>query len=135
MAAREPSRANHVVMAKIEGLTKVIEQLRSRAAKSRKGDDVSVSVGYTAAYALYVHENLTAHHPVGQAKYLEQPARQNAREYGEIVRQAKQKGRTTAQALLLAGLRLQRDSQKIVPVDTGALKGSAFTRLDPKGST
>ena len=32
--------------------------------------------------------------------------------------------------LVLAGLRLQRDSQKLVPVDTGNLKGSAFTRLD-----
>jgi len=40
------------------------------------GDSVSVSVvagGPAEAYALIVHENLRAHHPVGQAKYLEQP--------------------------------------------------------------
>lgn len=34
-----------------------------------------VRVGYTMEYAIYVHENLMAKHPVGQAKYLEQPAR------------------------------------------------------------
>jgi len=27
--------------------------------------------GPSAPYALYVHENLEAHHPVGQAKYIE----------------------------------------------------------------
>lgn len=32
-----------------------------------------------------------------------------------------------------AGLRLQRESQRIVPVDTGELKGSAFTREEGKG--
>jgi len=32
-----------------------------------------------------------------------------------------------------AGLLLQRESQKIVPVDTGNLKASAFTRLEGSG--
>jgi len=32
-----------------------------------------------------------------------------------------------------AGLFLQRESQKIVPVDTSALKNSAFTRAEGKG--
>lgn len=32
-----------------------------------------------------------------------------------------------------AGLRLQRESQKVVPVDTGALKRSAFTNTFGKG--
>jgi len=38
----------------------------------------SVTLGYggpSAPYALYVHEDLTKHHPVGQAKYLEVPVR------------------------------------------------------------
>lgn len=34
-------------------------------------DPKVVEVGYSAAYALYVHENLEAHHTVGQAKFLE----------------------------------------------------------------
>ena len=39
------------------------------AGSGNQGDTNSVDVGY----AVLVHENLTAHHPVGQAKYLEQP--------------------------------------------------------------
>lgn len=33
-------------------------------------------VGGDVGYAVYVHENLEAHHTVGQAKYLEQPLRE-----------------------------------------------------------
>lgn len=37
--------------------------------------EVQIAYGGPAApYALAVHEDLTARHPVGQAKYLEQPA-------------------------------------------------------------
>lgn len=53
----------------------------------REGDTVKVTIGYggpaakinpktgesSESYAIYVHENLEAHHPVGQAKYLETP--------------------------------------------------------------
>jgi len=86
-----------------------------------------VIVGYTQNYAIYVHENLEAHHPVGQAKYLEQPARALQRELGEIVVKAFKSTKNLEMALLVAGLRLQRASQELVPVDTGALKNSAFT--------
>jgi hypothetical protein len=34
-----------------------------------------VVVGFTAAYAIFVHENLNAHHPVGEAKFLENAVR------------------------------------------------------------
>lgn len=41
--------------------------------------DIVVTLGYggSASYARIVHENLTAKHVVGQAKYLEQPILQN----------------------------------------------------------
>jgi len=53
----------------------------------RAADLVTVEIGYggpaakinpksgasSDSYAIFVHENLEAHHPVGQAKYLEQP--------------------------------------------------------------
>lgn len=42
------------------------------------GDRVEVRLGFggpAAPYALTVHEDLTAYHPVGQAKYLETPFR------------------------------------------------------------
>lgn len=117
-------------MARIEGVEKVVNALRAKAAASRKDADVSAVVGYTAAYALFVHENLEAIHKVGQAKFLEQPARQYADELGRIVRDALRAGKTMGQAMLLAALRLQRESQLLCPVDTGAMKGSAFTRLE-----
>jgi len=120
-------------MAQILGLQKLVAQLRAKAAASRREDNVSVSVGFTQAYAIFVHEDLTAKHKPGkQAKYLEQPARQlsSSGELGRIVLRAKQSGQTMAQGLLLAGLRLQREAMMLCPVDTGALKASAFTRLD-----
>ena len=41
-----------------------------------KGFDTIVSVGYTAAYAIFVHENLDAKHKEGKtAKFLEKPIR------------------------------------------------------------
>ena len=43
-----------------------------------KGFKTDVQVGYTAAYAVYVHENLEARHRPGKsAKYLENPMKQN----------------------------------------------------------
>jgi hypothetical protein len=92
--------------------------------------DPSVIVGYTADYAIYVHENLQANHPNGgQAKYLEQPARELRTQLMEIIKRAIKQRSTLEQALLVAGLHLQGESMKLVPVDTGMLKSSAFTRV------
>lgn len=90
-----------------------------------------IVVGYTQKYAVYVHEILTNHHPVGQAKFLEQPAREmnSSGEGSKIVKSVLQGGGTLEQALYTAGLELQRRSQQICPVDTGALKASAFTEI------
>ncbi|MBC8587108.1 HK97-gp10 family putative phage morphogenesis protein [Paratissierella segnis] len=41
----------------------------------------SVIVGFDEEYAIFVHENLEAHHPVGQAKFLEQPLNENKDKY------------------------------------------------------
>lgn len=46
------------------------------SAFTRKEGDMKVHVGYTAAYALYVHENLEATHTNGQAKFLESALRE-----------------------------------------------------------
>lgn len=117
-------------MARIENLQALISTLRAKAAKSIKDDNVSVVVGFTAAYGVYVHENLEAHHPVGQAKFLEEPAIRIQDELGEMVKQGVESGKTVGQVLLVAGLRLQREAQKLCPVDTGALRASAFTRVE-----
>lgn len=119
-------------MAEIQNLESLIRKLRDKAAKAKTEKAGSVTVGYTQAYAIYVHENLEAYHKVGQAKYLEQPARQLNADgtIVSIIKEALRKKNTMSQALVKAGLKLQRESQLLVPVDTGALKNSAFTRLD-----
>ena len=45
-----------------------------------------VVTGNTAAYAIYVHENLEATHTNGQAKFLESALRDNESQIVEIVR-------------------------------------------------
>ena len=122
-------------MAKVEGVSRVIAALRKadkklQADKARGGQGQSVVVGFTAAYAIYVHEDLAAHHNVGQAKFLEQPARTLKRELAQIITDAVKKGKTLLQGLLLAGLRLQREAMILTPVDTGNLRASAFTRVE-----
>lgn len=114
-------------MAKVKGIDKVQKALK--ALDQKTGKSASVIVGYTQEYAIHVHENLEAYHPVGQAKYLEQPARELSSELGQLVKTLMRQGVAMVTALLLAGLRLQRASQELVPVDTGALKNSAFTKV------
>lgn len=116
-------------MAEIKRLKELNFKLAKMAAAARRGGAV-VAVGYTQSYAVYVHEDLTAFHETGEAKYLERPARELGPELTRIVVEELKRGRTMAEALLKAGLRLQRESQLLVPVDTGALRNSAFTRLE-----
>lgn len=140
-------------MAEIRKLEAVLAALRKRYAKAQKDEGTSVVVGYTANYAVYVHENLQAVHgaafnakysaeidrgvehsrgPNQQAKFLEQPARELKQEFQRIIAVALRGGHTIGEALLLCGLRLQRESQRLVPVDTGNLRASAFTRVERK---
>lgn len=117
-------------MAKIENVPRLLAKFRDLGNRARADRNVSVSVGYTAQYAIYQHENLNYFHRVGNAKFLTRPLRQLSRLWVQIVSQALMAGRTMGQALLLVGLRLQRESQLQVPVDTGYLRSSAFTRRD-----
>ena len=138
------------------GVNKLLGQLRDRAAKAAKDANVSAAVGYTAAYALPLHEmpleravNLGKQGPrksrgvghpghgfywgpSGGPKFLEGPFRllSNARELSRIVITALKRKTTLAQALVLAALRVQRESMKKVPVDLGNLRAAAWTRLE-----
>lgn len=117
---------------KVKGTSGLINGLKNHVKKflGFKPDSV-VKVGYTAQYAVYVHENLEANHPNGgQAKFLEQPARELQPTLKAIIASNLKKGMKLEQAIYIAGLYLQGESQKLVPVATGNLKGSAFTRLE-----
>lgn len=150
-------------MAKVENLKKLVNALRTRAAKARD-DNVSVLVGYTASYAIFLHENramkwrgfprdrsirkigdiavtdyapIKGKHglfwgPTGRAGFLLDVMREMADELRRVIVESLLKKRTMAQSLLVGGLRLQRESQKNVPVEYGNLRASAFTRLERK---
>lgn len=112
---------------KVTGVEGIVRAFRRLAGKAKPAQ---VLVGYRMEYAVYVHENLEARHPNGgQAKYLEAPARRMRHELGRQVRADMRAGMTMEQALYRAGLKLQAASQELVPVDTGALKASAFTEV------
>ncbi len=136
-------------MASIGGIGRVVSKLNKGIERYFEGTVTgpSVIVGYTGNYAIYVHENLEMKwqglprkkpgkgfywDPQGKAKskFLEDPARRLERELGDIVRGAVKNGLTLVKGLLMAGLRLQRESMLEVPVDTGNLKASAFTRQE-----
>jgi len=51
-----------------------------------QGRKFEVTVGYTASYALFVHENLNMRHKPGkEAKFLEGPLRKHRREIDQII--------------------------------------------------
>lgn len=133
----------------IKGLESLVGKLQARAAKAA-GDSGSVVVGYTAAYAIYVHE-MREPKTLGQGvprpsglgvywgpsqtgpKFLENPAREmnNDGTFARLIVKAVKAGQTMLQGLMVCGLRLQRESQLRVPVEYGILRASAFTRVEP----
>lgn len=117
-------------MVRIEGLTKLVQQLGDRFDKARREKDLAVVVGYTQNYALVVHE-VQAKHMVGQWKYLETPARARAEQIGKRVAQVTKATGSLEMGLIQGGLLLQRISQdEFVPVDLGPLKASAYTATE-----
>jgi hypothetical protein len=113
-------------------IVKALQQQRDRYGRFAKKPQVSVV--YTAPYAVYVHENLEIEHPQhgerncgGQAKFLEQPLREGRRKMGDIIRRKMARKRNPAtleEAMVAACEWLLKESQKLVPVDTGELKES-----------
>lgn len=109
-----------------------------------------VLVGYTAPYAVYVHENTQmklkgearqnkngaywdAIAGQGSSKYLERPLRQLAGRgsltaaVAKGVQMALRSGDDPAkEGLMAAGVLLQEESQKIVPYESGRLRKSTF---------
>lgn len=112
---------------KVVNLPQITAALRGQLPR---GKGASVITGYTANYGIFVHENLQANHTNGQAKFLEEPVRQNQRRYADKIRKTFAASGNMELSLMAGGLLIQRDSQKLVPVLTGNLKASAFTRPD-----
>lgn len=116
-------------MASVEGISRVLFKLNALA--NRFGGGAKLVLGYRAPYAVYVHENLSAHHaPPTKAKFLEGPARRMIPQVAKTIADEVQKGSSVEDALLKAGNEVMDESQKEVPVDKGDLKASAFVTLE-----
>lgn len=115
---------------KVLNLNSLNSKLNNKLSKAKREQKVSVRVSYSTNYAIYVHEDLSAQHPIGQAKFLEQPARDRRGEIKSIIQKAYKRTNNLQQSVLLGALFLQRESQKLVPIDTGVLKNSAETVLE-----
>ncbi len=112
----------------VEGISSLVAKVQDH--KRSHTPKWKVWVGYEAEYAIFVHENLQAHHPVGQAKFLEEPARVATPHMQAILTNALRAGATIDEAMYAAGLFLQGESQRLCPVDTGFLRNSAFTLVE-----
>lgn len=114
-----------------ESLKRVLDKLQDKVAEARKMDALKVAVGYSADYALRVHEDMEMSHKEGQsAKFLETPLRAMQDQLAQTVQSKLQGGSTLEQAALAAGQQLLEESQKIVPVDTGNLRDSGYIKAE-----
>ena len=105
-----------------------LDKLRKYCQQNKGKPTTTVVVGYSQSYATEVHERTDISHKVGQSKYLETAARSNENEIRNTLRKSPKD--KLAENMLKAGLLIQRESQQLVPVDTSALKASAFTCVE-----
>lgn len=119
-------------VSKIIGMRAILRKFEKLERESRRQDTGNVNVGFGANYALHVHEINRPHFnpPDAQWKFLEQPFREMRKETRNTIVAAVRGGASLIKALLIAGLNIQRASQLLAPVDTGNLKGSAFTERE-----
>jgi len=110
------------------GFDRVVKTLEQRAASTPKR--CSVLVGYSMYYAVYVHENMAAHHDNGQAQFLRQPAYEIAHNMRGTINTIYRVSGSLPTALLVAGRMLLAASQPLVPVRTGALKASGYVKME-----
>lgn len=111
-------------MATITGLSKVQSELK-KLSKGFIGE--GVVVGFTQNYAIYVHEMRGLSHEVGKAGFLLDNARDMQKEMAQVVLNKTKTTGSVEKGLITAGLLLQRAAQGDTPIDTGALRASAFT--------
>lgn len=102
----------------------MLEKLRKYIQEHKAEDRVEIHVGFTQRYAFEVHERTDIPHKVGQAKFLETASRTS---YGKVQQEIRKSGQDVAAGLVRGALLIQREAQKLTPVDTGALKASAYT--------
>lgn len=116
------------------GFDRLQRKLQASVERVTAGTRVEASVVYEADYALRIHEDLEANHPNGgQAKFLEQPAREHVAEIRSAVTDSLKEGKPVEEALKAGAGVLLEKSQELVPVDTGFLKNSGVVKVTRRG--
>lgn len=89
-------------------------------------------VGYTQTYAYWVHEYPATHRQGKQDNFLLGPARAltNSGELSRVVNAAFKLTGDAGKAVLTGANRIQRESMKVVPILTGALKISCYSCME-----
>lgn len=90
---------------------------------------LTLEVGYDTPYAAKVHEDLNAFHPNGHAKYLQAAYEMNLGTYIGFVKYLWMKGIPFDKAMTEIAKLILMVSRKLVPVDTGQLRDSAYMRI------
>ncbi len=104
-----------------------LQEFRRRRKQAGNDTYAETKVGYSAPYAIYVHENLLAYHKEGQAKFLEQPMRTEKAAMADIIRRRLVGAHDTLKnAQLEAAKHLMKTSLPLVPIDKGVLRASWF---------
>ena len=106
-------------------LEKILTEIRLRR-RNLADKMATTTAGYSAPYALAVHENLTARFTVGQAKFLEQSMRTEKNEMAKIVRSRLRAGLSLKEAQVQAFNHLMKVSLQLTPMKTGRLRSSWF---------
>ena len=131
------------VTARVSGVKKLQTTLTAKMRETQKQASGRVVVGYSAPYAMFVHESVgmvlqglprpsgigNYWDPNGQAKFLEQPTRQYAKDMGVFIRREMRGGSKLIDAMVGAARILLRESKKLVPVEYGDLKASGFVHI------
>jgi hypothetical protein len=111
-------------------ITNVIQALKAKSLAGKR--EMHGFVGFSAPYAVYVHEDMTANHPNGgQAKYLSAPARNPAVKaaMAAALRAKLQAKKSLGEAIVESMNVLLSAALPLVPVDTGVLRDSHFVEL------
>lgn len=117
-------------MPKLIGSLSFVKRKLGERIRQARNANTSAVAGYVQTYSIIVHEDLDANHAPGKtAKYLEMPLRQNMRVLASMINKHYLRTMDLGQALLIGCNFIKQLSQQIVPVDTGALRASAFTAM------
>lgn len=105
---------------------------RNLRARSLHGKLVSrLRIGYSASYAVYVHENLEAAFRVGGPRYLTRPFRRLSRSMRSLMVRYLQVGKRSLEyAILQTGKWFIRETRAEVPLDTGHLRSTAYVSAE-----